>query len=197
MHPGLGFAMSFPKGWKYANSPAAVQAFPEDESAVIALQVAAEGDDPVAVADEIEKQAPLLERSGPKRINGFPAVTAVARVEDNGQEIYFALAWIAKDGLVYQVLGATTGDRWKAQRPTFEAAAQSFGRATQTELDALHENRLRLVAARTNETLTAIAKRAQSEWLAPKLSVVNAVSKTKELSEGTLVKVAKQEPYRP
>ena len=197
IHPGLGFALSFPKGWEYQNSAAAVQAYPKDESAVIAIQLVAESDDPAAVADEIASQVPLLERSELKRINGFPAVTAVARVEDGGQEIDFALAWIAKDGLVYQVLGATTGDRWTKLRPTFEAAAQSFAQATPAELDALHENHLRLVAARSNETLAAIAKRTQSEWLAPKLSVVNAMSATEKLTEGKLIKVAKQEPYRP
>ncbi|MGB5286328.1 MAG: M48 family metalloprotease [Polyangiales bacterium] len=143
VHPGLGFALSFPKGWEYLNSAAAVQAYPKDESA--------------AVADEIASQVPLLERSELKRINGFPAVTAVARVQDGGQEIDFALAWIAKDGLVYQVLGATTGDRWTKLRPTLEAAAQSFAQATPAELDALHENHLRLVAARSNETLAADA----------------------------------------
>jgi predicted Zn-dependent protease len=183
VHPGLGFAFSFPKGWEYLNSAAAVQAYPKDESA--------------AVADEIASQVPLLERSELKRINGFPAVTAVARVQDGGQEIDFALAWIAKDGLVYQVLGATTGDRWTKLRPTFEAAAQSFAQATPAELDALHENHLRLVAARSNETLAAVAKRTQSEWLASKLSVVNAMSATEKLTEGKLIKVAKQEPYRP
>lgn len=197
VHPDLGFTMSFPKGWVYANSPAAVQAYPKDESAVIALQVAAKGDDPAAVADAIASQVPLLERSETKQINGRPAVTAVARVESDGQEIYFALAWIAKDGLIYQVLGATTGDRWKAHRPTFEAAAKSFRQPTASELEALHENRLRLVAARTNETLAAVAKRTASQWSAPKLSVANAIPKTKKLSTGDLIKVAKQERYLP
>ena len=197
VHPELGFTLSFPKGWEYANSPAAVQAYPKDESAVIALQIAAEGDDPVAVADEIASQVTLLERSEPTEINGLPAVTAVARVEDRGQEIYFSLAWIAKDDHVYQVLGATTGDRWTKHRPSFDAAAKSFRRPSQTELQELHENRLRLVAALHNETLAQIAKRTHSEWLAPKLSVANAKPTTEKLPAGELIKVAKQERYLP
>ena len=123
--------------------------------------------------------------------------TAVARVESDGQEIYFSLAWIAKDGLIYQVLGATTGDRWKGHRPTFEAAAKSFRQPTANELAALHQNHLRLVAARTNETLTAIAKRTASQWSAPKLSVANGMPKTKKLSAGDLIKIAKQERFLP
>ncbi|MFW2389550.1 MAG: M48 family metalloprotease [Polyangiales bacterium] len=197
VHPDLEFTMTFAKGWNYANSPAAVQAYPKDESAVVALQMVGKGDDPGAVVDEIASQAKLENRSGPTQIHGLPAETAVARVEDSGQEIVFALAWIAKDGLVYQVLGATTGDRWAQHRRTFESAAKSFRESTRIELEALRESRLRLVAARTQETLAAVGKRSESQWSAPKLSVANAMKTTKKLSQGVLIKIAKKERYLP
>ena len=44
VHPELDFALTFPEGWKYENGPTAVLAYPESESALLGLQVVAEGD---------------------------------------------------------------------------------------------------------------------------------------------------------
>ena len=196
VHPDLDFALSFPKGWSFENGASAVLAYPKDESAVLALQVVAEGNDPATVADEIERQAPLLERSAPTSINGLPAVSGVARIVERGQEIYIAFTWIAKDGFVYQVLGATTSARWAEHRPTFDAAAATFRAPSQDELKQVHENRLRLVAAKPGETLTTIARRAQSQWSADKVAAANAMNANAKLAGGESIKVSKREPYR-
>jgi len=197
VHPDLGFSLSFPKGWQYANAPTAVAAQPEDESAVLVLQVAAEGNDPVAVADEVESQVSLLERSELKEINGMPAVTGVVRIVERGQEIFLSLAWIAKDDVVYQVLGATLAARWNEHRPSFEATAESFRDLSQSELDEVRENRLRLVAAKHGETLNDIAKRSGSEWSPAKMAVTNAMTTKSKLSGGESIKISKQERYQP
>ena len=196
VHPELEFALSFPKGWLYGNAPIAVVAQPQDQSALLALQVAAEGDDPAAVADRVEAEVPLYERSGVKRINGLPAVTALAQVSDDGQEILVSLTWIAKDGLVYQVLGAAPSSRWNAHRATFEATANSFRPISEAELRELRENRLRLATARQGETLQQLATRAGSEWSAGKIGVANAMATEERLSGGELVKISRREPYR-
>jgi predicted Zn-dependent protease len=196
VHPELDFTLSFPKGWEHENSPTAVLAVPKDESAALALQVAAEGNNPAAVADEIESQVSLLERHDGETINGLPAVTAVARIEDRGQEIFVWLAWIAKNDLVYQILGATTTAGWSQHRPAFEAAAQSFRAPTQAELRKVHEDRLRLAVAKAGETLSEVAKRTGSEWSAAKMGVANAMETGAKLPEGEAIKISKREPYQ-
>ena len=197
VHPELTFALTFPKGWVYENGPTVVLSYPKDESAVIGLQVAAEGSDPMAVANEIDSQLPLLEKSGSKEINGFAAVTGVARVVQQGQEIYLSLAWIAKDDLIYQVLGATTAARWAEYRPTFESAAATFREPSEEELDALRENRLRLLTAEKGETLGNVAKRGGNTWSAAKTAVANGMTTRQKLSGGESIKISKSEPYRP
>jgi len=195
VHPELGFAITFPRGWAAENAPTAVLAQPEDQSAVLALQVASEGDDPVAFADQIAAKAELSDRNNTE-INGYPAVTAAARVQDGSQEIYIALAWIAKDGLIYQVLGATTPGRWNDHRPIFQASAGSFRPASETELDAIRENRLRLVEATPGQTLGAIAKRKGNQWSVDKTAAANAMESTTKLSGGESIKVSLRERYR-
>jgi len=195
VHPELGFAITFPKGWAAENAPTAVLAQAKDQSAVLALQVAAEGDDPAAFADQIATKVELSGRNSAE-INGYPAATAAARVQDGRQEIYIALAWIAKDGLIYQVLGATTPTRWDEHRPTFEASARSFRQASEAELASVRENRLRLVEATPGQTLGAIAKRGGNQWSVAKTAAANAMESTTKLNGGESVKVSRREPYR-
>jgi predicted Zn-dependent protease len=196
VHPELGFAIDFPKDWKHANAPTAVAAQPEDQSALLALQVAAEGDDPAVVADEIEREVPLQERRE-TTINGLRAVSAFAQGVDNGQEIHVALTWIAKDGLVYLVLGAAPAQRWNDHRATFDATAKSFRQASETELRALHEDRLRLVTAKPGETPAQILKRSASQWPLAKVAAANALEEGASLSGGESIKVSKRERYQP
>ena len=197
VHPELDFSLSFPEGWVYENAPTVVLSYPKDESAVIGLQVAAEGNDPMAVANEVESQIPLLEKSGLKDINGLPAVTAVTRVVQRGQEIYLSLTWIAKDDLVYQVLGATTSAHWNDHRPTFEATAATFREPSKEELDALRENRLRLVTAGKGETVGSVAKRGGNTWSPEKTAAANAMTIREKLGGGESIKISKRERYLP
>ena len=196
VHPELLFALDFPKGWTYENAPTAVFAYPADESAVLGLQIAAEGDDPMAVANQIDSQVPLLEKSEPKTINGMPAVTGVARIVQQGQEIYLSLTWIAKKGLVYQILGATTAARWAEYRPTFEATAETFREPSEAELDALREDRLRLAVADKGDTIDAISKRSANTWSVERTAAANAFKMGVKLLGGEAIKISKREPYR-
>lgn len=195
VHPDLDFAITFPRGWMHENSPAAVLAQPEDQSALLALQVAAEGSDPTAVADEIESQVAFVDRSNPTTINGFPAVTAVTQTVQDGQEIYVYLAWIAKDEIVYQLLGAAPPSRWTDHKPAFETSATSFRRPQRSELAEIHENRLRLVTARNGETLSRLVGRSQSEWSVEQVAAANAMRSGAALEDGELIKISKREPY--
>ena len=197
LHPELGFAITFPKDWKHANAPMAVVAEAPDQSAILALQVVVEGDDPAVAADAFAAEIELLDRSPPKKINGLSAITGVARVYSRGQEILVSLAWIAKGGLVYEVLGAAPSSRWDRHRATFNATSESFRKLSQKELADIHEDRLRLVAARANETLGDVAKRSGSVWSVAKMSVANDVPSNEALRTDELIKVSKKERYEP
>ncbi len=196
VHPDLRFAMTFPKGWQTQNSPLAVLALPEDQSALMALQLAGEGDDPNVAADQIAEKVALSSRSE-TTIHGYPAVTAAASVAERGQEIYVALAWIAKDGLVYQILGATSSAAWSQYRPTFEMVTKSFRAANAKELEAVRENRMRLVDAKPGQTVGQIAKQPGNQWSVERTAAANAMDSSTKLVGGEAIKVNRSEPYAP
>jgi predicted Zn-dependent protease len=188
--------MTFPRAWETQNSPLAVLALPEDQSALMALQLAGEGDDPNVAANQIAEKAALSSRSETS-INGYPAVTAATSLSERGQEIYVALAWIAKDGLVYQVLGATSSAGWSQYRPTFEKVTKSFGAARPEELAAVRENRMRLVNAKPGETVGHVAKQPGNQWSVERTAAANAMKASTKLVGGEAIKVNRSEPYAP
>jgi predicted Zn-dependent protease len=196
VHPDLRFAMTFPKGWQTQNSPLAVLALPEDQSALMALQLAGEGDDPNVAADQIAEKVALSSRSE-TTIHGYPAVTAATSLAERGQEIYVALAWIAKDGLVYQILGATSSAAWSQYRPTFEMVTKSFRAASAKELEAVRENRMRLVDAKPGQTVGQIAKQPGNQWSVERTAAANAMDSSTKLVGGEAIKVNRSEPYAP
>jgi predicted Zn-dependent protease len=104
-------------------------------------------------------------------IDQLTAVTGVARIVDRGQEIYLFLAWIAKDDLVYQVLGAAPASRW-------------------------NQHRLRLVEAHRGETLSKIAARSGSQWAPSKMAVANDMTTEEKLTGGESIKISKRERYQ-
>ena len=106
------------------------------------------------------------------------------------------LAWIAKDDLVYQVLGAAPASRWNPHRLRFEAAAKSFHQLSESELREVHENRLRVVEAHRGETLSKIAVRSGSQWSASKMAVANDMTAEEELAGGESIKISKRERYQ-
>lgn len=196
VHPELEVALRFPSGWAHENAATVVLSYPKDESAVLALEVAAKGSNPGTAADRFEREIPLTQRKA-KTINGLSAITGLARVSDRGQEVRVAITWIAKDGLIYQVLGACPAESWNEHRSTFEAAAQSFRAPSANELQNVYENRLRLVEARRGETVSGVAKRGGNNWSPARVAAANAMKARDTLSTGELIKISKRERYQP
>lgn len=195
LHPRLGFAMTFPQEWNHANAPTAVVAEAPDKSAILALQLVAEGDDPTPAADAVAAEIPLQDRSPLTRSDEMSTITGIARVESQNGELFLYFAWIAKDGLVYEVLGATPSQLWERHRQSFADTADSFRALSNEELAEIEEDRLRLVAAAANETLDDVAVRSNSQWSIKKVSAANDMPIGETVEAGELVKVSKKEPY--
>ena len=132
VHPELDFALSFPKARTYENGASAVLAYPKDESAVLALQVVAEGSDPAAVADEIDVQrlgqlGDYLKQTFAKDLAAGKSAKAdntrgnsrdfsAAKLTDGDRNTY----WAADDGVLQATLevdlcGPTTFDNVRIQ----------------------------------------------------------------------------------
>ncbi len=198
LHPTLGFHIRFPADWKTVNGRSVVGAASDEGGAAIGLELVAAGSDPEAALRAFDQETGAALSRGAERttIGGLPAIraTVVARTRDG--PIALDLTWIAHAGQIYRVTGMTRPDALDAMRPVFRYTAGSFGPLTDAERAGIRETRLRLVAARADETLGALAARSRSTWKPDLAAVANGLEVTSVPGAGRLVKVAVAEPYR-
>jgi predicted Zn-dependent protease len=197
LHPDLDFTILFPAGWKTENHGDFVAGREPKGEALVLLQLADEGNDPVAAARSFEKQSGGRLADAPETVavgglRGAHA-TAVARTDDG--RVALDLTWIAYDGRIYLVTGMTAPRRAADYRAAFSTVARGFRSLTAAERAGISAARLRVRRAEAGETVAALAARAGGVWSADEVAIANALDTGARLEVGWLVKVAPRERY--
>lgn len=197
MHPDLGFHLRFPADWKTENGTSYVIGASADGRVAVVLTPVAEGDDPMNGVRSFEKDveqpiAPGVER---ETIGGFPAAHIGASAESDGRRVAVELFWIALGGHVYQVTGIAPARVESEARPKIGAIARTFGKLTLDERAHIRERRLRLIAARPGESVTAFALRTATPWKPELVAVINGLETGAPIAVTHPLKVAQVEPY--
>ena len=197
--PDLNFGLRFPEGWKTENSRQMVIAAQEKDSAFSFLQVAAQGDDPMAIPRQLSKGKgkALLEKVERFRVRGLPAARVVLQTRTKHGPTVANINWIAYQGLIYQIVGASPTKVYEQYEPMFRQIVASFHPLTKTERRNITVTRLRIAPAREAETLAEYIVRTGSHWSAEETAVANGLKNEAILSEGQLLKFANRERYIP
>lgn len=197
LHPDMGFSMHFPSGWTVINTKSAVGAMSRDRRAQVALEFQGPGDDPEVAANEYmqeyQSKGLRVERLQRVKIGGLPAVRAMGRASSPRAPISLHLTWIARDGMILRITGATAGRG--SLKGVFNNVARSFRPITPRELASIRETRLRVVEARAGEALGSFSQRTRNEWNIQQTAVMNGIFATAQLEGGQLMKVAISQPY--
>jgi len=192
-HPELGFAFRVPQGWDRENQPEAVVAADPTAGGHVAilLELAGEGDDPLAVAtgelasEEHQRALHTLE------VNGRPAT----QLEIGSGTDAALLTWLALGGRVYRVVGVYPLAEAQARRPEIAAAVESLRPLTKRDRARVRAERLRIRSAQPGESLDALLARNQSAWTAAETAVANDLDAEAPLAAGVRIKVAVAEPW--
>jgi predicted Zn-dependent protease len=193
LHADFDLALEMPAGWKTANSPEAAGAAAPEGAAVVLLQVAGAGDDPVSAARAEGLSEAQLQRVQRLEIARLPAATLTAGTRD-GDRLTFT--WIAHRKRVFRVTGVT-GDRdWERYADVFARTAATFRPLRSEERQRIVESRLRIRAAGAGETVAQVVARGGTTWTAAQAAIVNGVAPDAKLERGWPVKVAVSERYR-
>jgi predicted Zn-dependent protease len=179
-HPGLALALDMPAGWKTKNTPAAAIAMEPDGRAAVALQLAADGNDPLAGAREDGldgKEASQVTRT---TIAGLPAAQIIAQ----DREVRMHLTWIAYQGHVYRVAGISARRAFETYREAFARTAASFRPLRRDERERMTEIRLRPRPARAGESVAAFVTRTGGTWKPDQTAVANGIAASATLDDG-------------
>jgi predicted Zn-dependent protease len=190
-HPGLALALEMPAGWKTKNMPAAAIASEPDGRAAVALQLSADGNDPLQGAREDGLEEREVSQVTRTTIAGLPAAQLIAQ----DREVRMHLTWIAYQGHVFRVTGISPPRAFETYREAFARTAASFRPLRRDERERMTEVRLRPRPARSGESVAAFVTRTGGTWKAEQTAVANGVVANATLDDGFAMKVPIRQRY--
>jgi predicted Zn-dependent protease len=198
LHPELEFRVQLPSEWTLQNARQAVRAVAPQGSALIELTGAGVGDDPRAAAErDLAQQGISIVEAGAVRIESLRAYRARAFAAMQQGSMGLDLTWVAHGGAIYRVAGMTPETTFSRYSELFRRTALSFRPLTTDERTRLRERRLRLEAARDGESLEQLSARTANAWSVAQTAVMNGLVESARLRAGQLIKIARDQPYRP
>lgn len=168
-----------------------------NKEAVTVFSIAGKGTDPHQTAEGLEKA--MRDKYGIKptrsesiQIGGLPAHFVDYVDKSEKEPMHLAFVWIVYREWIYQFV-CLSPERY---REILRATVRSFRPLAAGEKASIKEKRLRIVAARSNETLTRLSKRTRNVWNVNTTAVVNGINPNHKLKKGKLIKIAVQQPYK-
>jgi predicted Zn-dependent protease len=198
LHPELDFRVRLPSEWVLQNARQAVRALAPQGAALIELSGAGGGDDPrVAAERDLAQQGISVVDSGAVRIDSLRAYRARAVVATQQGSMGLDLTWVAHRGAVYRITGMAPETTFSRYSELFRRTAESFRPLTGEERTTIQERRLQLTAAREGESLEQLSARTANAWSVAQTVVMNGLVESTRLRSGQLIKIARDQPYRP
>ena len=197
LQPLLDFKVQFPQGWRAKNTSQAVIAFTEKQDALVFLSIAAKGTEPAKTAEQLvqamyNKHRIRPEQSEPTKIGKMPAHLVIYTDRSGKEPMHLFFLLITHHQLIYQFAGIAP-ERYRSK---IRETALSFRPLTSQERTSIRETRLRVVTARSKESLAQLSKRTGNVWDEKTTAVVNGINGNQPLVKGQLIKIGVSRPYK-
>jgi predicted Zn-dependent protease len=191
LHPGLGFALTFPSGWRTKNSKEVVAAASPRSDAIVMLEQQGTDGNPQSAAQRWAQANQLRIAEGASlRIGGWPAYRGYTQAQSQQGVVALDVSWVAHPTGIYRITAMTAPGSYRGWAPTFASTASSFRALSNAERASAKPLRLRVATARAGESLEALGARSGNRWSVAEIAVANALPKDARLSAGQLVKIA-------
>jgi len=191
LHPTMQLGMTFPAGWEIINHSEYIAATEKQQSAGLILQFQGEGTDADNAAQAFLKEAKLGPQVVKKiTIAGLPASQIILNKRSQKASITF----IAFRGDIYRLTAISTNSRANYQQD-LEKSIATFHPLDSVEMAKIQQQRLRIVSAKSGESIAALLRRVDSVWDEESCAVANNLPADALLTKGQLVKVLKSEPF--
>ena len=201
LHPDLDVTVSFPAGWKIANTPTAVVAISPKGDARFALEDAGAGSDPETVASayltrrmaEVRVQ---IDFAKPQQTLCCKTFAVRGRAVTEQGEIAGQLTWVALGPRIYRLSAASAPQNAEKFAGRAAQMVRSLRTLTPEERAAVTVDRLRLERAKKGETIAAFSARTTNVYDVHRTAIANDLEVGAKLSEGQLLKIGVRGPYR-
>jgi predicted Zn-dependent protease len=182
IHPVLGFEVTFPAGWKTANSAEAVAAQSPAEDALLQLSVAA------AATPEAALDAFLKKEGVTPGTRAAAGASSTFQIAAEGGALGGVASFMTHEGKVYGLIGAAKAEQVAAATPMFEATRASFGPVKDAALRKVEPKRLAIVEVTKATTLAELYPTLKATVPVEEIAFINGLEAGSKLAPGQLVK---------
>jgi len=190
LHPDLAFQFPIPNNWKLYNLTTAVVMTNQDQTAINQLRIAGDVQNASAAASKFAStQGVTVRTSGATRINGLSAQRVRATYADQQAQYEILAVFIDYNGNVYQFLGYTTPDKYRAAEPAFIQSMQGFARLTDQKALAIQPDRVEVTSASRNGTFQSFIGTLPSQFTQDDVAILNQLQLDSNVTRGTKLKL--------
>lgn len=194
-HPDLGFRFPIPRGFKAVNQPSQVVMVEGQNRAVLGFTGTAESSAEAAAAKLLSQRGLRVVERGSTRINGFPAVGALAEAQtQNGQIVTLITYFIEYRGKVYQFIGYAPQQLFGSFQSAFLQTIRGFAEIQDSRILARQPVRLTLLRVSRSAPFRELIPRALPAPFTPEeAAILNEVDLNQEISPGKILKIPSQQ----
>jgi len=184
LHPDMRFRMTFPGGWKMANTAGAVQGMSAGEDAAIQLTLAREQGADAAARAFLAQTG--IQSSGATRgaVNGLTAVGAAFAAQTESGVLRGTAMFIEHGGKVFSVIGYAPDASWSANQAAVEGALRSFAPLTDASALNVQPQRMDVITTSQSTTIADLLRQRPSPLSADLLALVNQTEPNTALRPG-------------
>lgn len=193
-HPDLGFRFPIPRGFKAVNQPSQVVMVEGQNRAVLGFTGTAENSAEAAAAKLLSQRGLRVVERGSTRINGFPAVGALAEAQtQNGQIVTLTTYFIEYRGKVYQFIGYAPQQLFGSFQSAFLQTIRGFAEIQDSRILARQPVRLTLLRVSRSAPFRELIPRTLPAPFTPaEAAILNEVDLNHEISPGKILKIPSQ-----
>ncbi len=197
LHGGLQFGMTFPRGWQTTNQRSFVGAQSTEQDALITLEAVGSRGDPAAYAQAFLDNARFSPQIAERvRLGSLDAYRLLAEVQSQQGPVVGEWVFVEHPNGIYQISSLSSSSTYDRRRRELQSAIRSFHVLGADELSSIRDRRLRVVSARSGESLAALCSRAGSAWTPDEVAVANGLLASDRIQGGMPIKIAVDVPYQ-
>lgn len=190
-HPVMKFQLPAPQGWRYANSPQAVQ-WSEPNGQAMMMLTLGQGNSPQQAAQAMVQQYKLqVVESREVQVSGLPALAVVADQQSQQGAAIRTLSYLVQyNGAVYHLLGASAATNFNSFAQGLQSIMQGFRPLTDAAKLNKQPERVRIKTAASAMTLqSALQQQRVPQRRMEELAILNGMQLTDRLDAGMMYKV--------
>jgi predicted Zn-dependent protease len=190
-HPDMAFALSFPVGWKTANTRQAVAGISAESDAIVRLTMGAEPSAADAVEAFLENNDVIHGGVRSRSLNGLRAVGVDFTLATDRGTLQGRVVCVEYHEQVFKLVGYAPQDRWSVHGPEIERSLESFRTLTNRPFLDVQPMRIDIVTPDRTMDADELARRYDASVDAETLGLLNGMDAGESFESGRTYKVVR------